>query len=154
MSGHSSYERLLELGREQGGLTAQDLQRVLPIDQMSMDEISDVLARLDDAGITIEIDPALLSPASRNPALGRLNTSTPLPKHTEARAQDPVTPAKPDTGPYSGPSRPQPPAVPAPIIGAYHAYTRDKAVWVAVTVALGAILLVALLLITKPWNFL
>jgi hypothetical protein len=26
MSGHSSYERLLELGREQGGLTAQDLQ--------------------------------------------------------------------------------------------------------------------------------
>jgi hypothetical protein len=154
MSGHSSYERLLELGREQGGLTAQDLQRVLPIDQMSMDEISDVLARLDDAGITIEIDPALLSPAPRNPVLGRLNTSPPLPKPTKAQAQAPVTPAKPDTGPYSGPSRPQPPAASAPIIGAYHAYTRDKAVWVAVTVALGAILLVALLLITKPWNFL
>ncbi len=120
-----------------------------------MDEISDVLARLDDAGIPVEIYPALLSPASRNPAFGRLNTSTTLPKHTEARARDPVAPpAKPVSEPYSGPSRSQPQAAPAPIIVAYHAYTRDKAVWLAVSVALGAILSVALLLITKHWNFL
>jgi sigma-70-like protein len=150
MSGHSSYERLLRLGKEQGGLTAHDLERVLPIDRMSMDELSDVLARLEDAGIPVEIDPALLSPASRNPALGSLDTLTTLPQHTEPRAQDPVTPAKPDIRP----SRPQSPAAPSPIISVYHAYIRDKTVWVAVMVALGAILLVALFLIIKPWNFL
>ena len=103
MAGHSSYERLLELGREQGGLTGHDLQRVLPIDRMSMDELSEVLARLEDAGITVEIDPALFSRAPRNPVLGRLNTSTPLRQHTKARVQAPVTPAKADTGPYGRP---------------------------------------------------
>ena len=61
-----------------------------------------------------------------------------------------VTPAKPD----SRPSRPQSPAAPSPIISVYHAYIRDKTVWVAVVVAVGAILLVALFLIIKPWNFL
>lgn len=142
MSGHSSYERLLELGREQGRLTAHDLQRVLPIGRMSMDELSEVLARLEDAGIPVEIDPALFSRAPRNPALGSLNTSTTLRQHTEARVRAPVTPAKAD----SRSSRPQPPAAPLPIIGAYYAYTRDKTVWLAVAVALGAILLVALLL--------
>jgi hypothetical protein len=57
-------ERLQELGKQQGGLTPNDLHQVLDVDRLSTDELSDMLVRLEQAGVSVEIDPALLAPAS------------------------------------------------------------------------------------------
>jgi hypothetical protein len=53
---------LMDLARRRGGLAVEDLRAALPIDSMTIDEISHVLARLDEAGFDLEIDPALLLP--------------------------------------------------------------------------------------------
>jgi len=60
----STYERLLQLGKQQGGLTTDDLQRVLDVERLSMDEVSEMLLRLEDAGVSVEIEPAILRPRS------------------------------------------------------------------------------------------
>ena len=59
------FQRLLELGKQQGGLTPNDLHQVLDVERLSTDELSDMLVRLEQAGVSVEIDPALLAPASR-----------------------------------------------------------------------------------------
>jgi hypothetical protein len=139
MSRDASYRRLLELGKQQGGLTAEDLRQALPIDQMSMDEISRVLVRLEDAGIPVEIDQALFSPGHRNSGPG---DPVRLPKHTEAVVQRPVSPIEPHGTPPGSHS----PGVLSPIILAHRGYPRDKLVWAAVAGALVALLLVAFFL--------
>jgi hypothetical protein len=58
------FERLLQLGKQQGGLTPHDLQQVLDVERLSTDELSDMLVGLDQAGVSVEIDPALLASAS------------------------------------------------------------------------------------------
>jgi len=45
-------------------LTPHDLQQVLDIERLSTVELSDMLVRLDQAGVSVEINPALLVPAS------------------------------------------------------------------------------------------
>ena len=59
------FHRLMELGKQQGGLTPNDLHQVLDVERLSTDELSDMLVRLEQAGVSVEIDPALLAPASR-----------------------------------------------------------------------------------------
>jgi len=53
---------LIDLARRRGGLTMEDLRKALPIDSMSLEDISHVLTRLDQAGFDLEVDPDLLSP--------------------------------------------------------------------------------------------
>src|SRR6188472_2081219 len=71
MSADQSFARLLQLGKQQGGLTPHDLQQVLDVERLSTDELSDMLVRLDQAGVSVEIDPALLAPASGRAGLAR-----------------------------------------------------------------------------------
>src|ERR671912_1156990 len=71
MPADQSFARLLQLGKQQGGLTPHDLQQVLDIELLSTDELSDMLVRLDQAGVSVEIDPALLAPASGRAGLAR-----------------------------------------------------------------------------------
>jgi Sigma-70 factor, region 1.1 len=139
MSRDAKYRRLLELGKQQGRLTAEDLRQALPIDQMSIDEISRVLVRLEDAGVSVEIDPALLSPGHRNSGPG---DPVRLPKHTEAVVQRPVLPVEPHSTPPGSHSL----GAPSPIILAHRGYPRDKLVWAAVAGALVALLLLAFFL--------
>jgi hypothetical protein len=56
---------LIDLARRRGGLPVDDLREALPIDNMTVEDISHVLARLDEAGFDLDIDPALLSPQSK-----------------------------------------------------------------------------------------
>ena len=74
----ATLTELVDLARQRGGISLQDLRKAFPIDDMTIEDISDVLARLDKAGFDLEIDPALL-------------TST---RH--ATAQDATTNAKPE----------------------------------------------------------
>jgi hypothetical protein len=71
MPADQSFARLLQLGKQQGGLTPHDLQQVLDVERLSTDELSDMLVRLDQAGVSVEIDPALLAPASGRAGLAR-----------------------------------------------------------------------------------
>lgn len=59
-------DRLIETGRQQGGLEVNDIRRALPVDTMSAEELAEVLARVEEAGISVEIDSALLTPRHRN----------------------------------------------------------------------------------------
>src|SRR5215204_5961001 len=78
MPADQSFARLLQLGKQQGGLTPHDLQQVLDLERLSTDELSDMLVRLDQAGVSVEIDPALLAPASGRAGLaGRPDNNLP-----------------------------------------------------------------------------
>ena len=59
------FDRLVELGRQRGGLKTDDIRQVLRVESMTGEELVDVLMRLEVAGVSIEIDPALLIPRHR-----------------------------------------------------------------------------------------
>ena len=59
---------LKSLARGRGSLTMEDLQKALPVDRMTEQEMAHVLARLDEAGFDVEIDPTLLRPGNETPA--------------------------------------------------------------------------------------
>lgn len=56
---------LVNLARQRGSISMEDLRKALPIDSMTIEDISDVLARLDEAGFDLEGDPSLFSPTRR-----------------------------------------------------------------------------------------
>lgn len=60
MASHdAAVERLIEQGRRTGRLTTDDLNRALPIQSMSAEEIAAVVDRLDAAGIDVDVDERL-----------------------------------------------------------------------------------------------
>lgn len=56
-----ALEYLMRLGRRRGALDIDDIRQVLQVDTMSLDDLADAVSRLEDAGISVEIDPALLT---------------------------------------------------------------------------------------------
>ena len=77
---------LMSLARGRGSLTMEDLQNALPVDRMTEQEMAHVLARLDEAGFDVEIDPTLLLPGNETPA-----TDAPsLAKRGETEAYEPM----------------------------------------------------------------
>lgn len=73
----------MEVGRQRGGLDIDDIRRALPIDAMSIEELTDVLARLEEAGTSVEIDPTLLTPRHRKMMPHEAQPATPPSGHTE-----------------------------------------------------------------------
>lgn len=55
----------MEMGRQRDGLDVDDIRRALPVDAMSIEELADVLARVEEAGISVEIESTLLTPRHR-----------------------------------------------------------------------------------------
>jgi Sigma-70 factor, region 1.1 len=53
-------ERLKEMGRRRGHVTLDQIKSVLPIEQMSGEEVGEAMARLEWAGIDVQIDPEFL----------------------------------------------------------------------------------------------
>jgi Sigma-70 factor, region 1.1 len=51
---------LISLARRRGSLTMEDLRKALPVDSMTVVDLSHALTRLDQAGFDLEIDPTLL----------------------------------------------------------------------------------------------
>jgi hypothetical protein len=135
MPADPSFERLLQLGKQQGGLTPQDLRQILDVERLSTNELSDMLVRLDQAGVSVEIDPALLAPASRCAGLAR------RPDNNLSEGRE-----LPFTVPREGPAQSAPEKAAPTIIHTQPGYLRDKAVSTAVAVALGIILLLAVLI--------
>ena len=85
----SALGRLLDLGRNQGHLTTDDLRRALPIDAMGADEVALVVAHLEDAGVAVEIDENLFAPhPDARPTQPRGAEIMPLPGRSEPRAEN------------------------------------------------------------------
>lgn len=69
----SDIDRVLAIGRERGSLTVSELNRLLPVERMAPEEIALLIARLEDAGIPVELDDDELT----RPAPGRPSPETP-----------------------------------------------------------------------------
>jgi Sigma-70 factor, region 1.1 len=78
----SAFDRLMQLGRQHDGLKTDDLRQALPIDTMTVEEIADVVARLEDAGISVDVDAGLLTPHHRKIILPQAE-ATPLSLRSE-----------------------------------------------------------------------
>lgn len=140
MPADQSFARLLQLGKQQGGLTPHDLQQVLDVERLSTDELSDMLVRLDQAGVSVEIDLALLAPAS---GLARRPDNN-LPEGCEMPFKVPSE--------APGQSSPEQSEAAPTVIQNQPGYLRDKAVSTAVAIALGIIVLLALLIAKHAVN--
>lgn len=77
---------LISLARRRGSLSMEDLRRTLPVGSMTIEDLSHVLARLDQAGFDLEIDPTLLLPDNETAAKG----AAPAAKRDETEALDPM----------------------------------------------------------------
>jgi sigma-70-like protein len=50
----TAIDHLMQLGRRRSGLHIDDIRQVLPVDTMTIEELADVVARLEEAGIEID----------------------------------------------------------------------------------------------------
>jgi Sigma-70 factor, region 1.1 len=81
----TAVDRLMQLGRRRGGLQIDDIRQALPVDTMTIEELADVVARLEEAGIAVEIDAGMLTPHRRKMTLPEVNP-TPEPTRRSERA--------------------------------------------------------------------
>lgn len=86
MDHETALTDLISLAQRRGSLATEDIRRVLPIDRMTVEDLSYVLARLEQAGIDIEIDPSLLLPDDKTAAKG----AAPIAKHDETGVSAPM----------------------------------------------------------------
>jgi Sigma-70 factor, region 1.1 len=91
----ATFDRLKNLARQRGSITTNDLREVLPIDQMTVEDISDVITRLEEADFDLEIDPALSLPtpgiAPKAPTATSKPAQTSLPKRGADVWRQPVS---------------------------------------------------------------
>jgi Sigma-70 factor, region 1.1 len=79
----TAVDHLMQLGRRRGGLHIDDIRQVLPVDTMTIEELADVLARLEEAGIAFEIDAGMLTPHHRKMTLPGVNPMKEPMRHNE-----------------------------------------------------------------------
>lgn len=65
----ATLDRLAARGRSKGALTVQDLKDHLPVEDLSADTIALVVAHLEDAGISVELDDDLVGGHGRTKPL-------------------------------------------------------------------------------------
>jgi hypothetical protein len=75
-------ERLVALGRPTGRLEPGDLAAAVPLDSLSVLDLADLIDRLEDAGVAVEIDPRLL--VARGPVADDRSTGPRRPDATAA----------------------------------------------------------------------
>jgi Sigma-70 factor, region 1.1 len=92
---------LISLARLRGSITMEDLRKALPVDSMTVEDLSHALTRLDQAGFDLEIDPTLLLsedkvvPKDATPVAKREKIELPEPM-PEGRRQQMSFPASAD----------------------------------------------------------
>jgi hypothetical protein len=87
----AALTNIIGLARQRGSVTMEDLRKALPVNSMTEEELAHVLARLDEAGFDVEINPTLVlagdKKAVQYPAPGakRAAAEPPKPKPEERR---------------------------------------------------------------------
>jgi hypothetical protein len=79
----ATVDRFVKLAQRLSSVSVEDLRQMLPIDAMTVEDISNVIVRLEERDIVVEIDPALFSPKHNNlpvrPAANSKRAQTRLP---------------------------------------------------------------------------
>ena len=111
----TAVDRLMQLGRRRGALEIDDIRQALPIDTMTIEEVADVVARMEEAGISVDIDAGLLTPHHPKMALQEVKP-TPEPSRRSERVTtahprllslaSPTKAAKENSSPACGSTRP------------------------------------------------
>jgi hypothetical protein len=131
----ATLDRLIILGRSQGGLGPDDLRRALPVDRMSAEDIAMVLIELEEAGIPVDPDEALLPSGGRPlPPSGTVRLPEPKPAEgaTPALESPPAATAAPAPNPRE--------AAPEPARGGAH----RAVVWAGLAALVLALVVLAL----------
>jgi len=55
----TAFRRLVEMGREKGSVTLDQVSAVLPVNSMSQKELAETLDRLERSGVSVEVDEEL-----------------------------------------------------------------------------------------------
>jgi hypothetical protein len=76
----ASLVALISLGRQRKRISTEDLRQAFPIDQMTIEDITNLVKRLEEADIDLDIDQILLMP--RRPVASRAPIATS--KHAQA----------------------------------------------------------------------
>lgn len=128
----------MDLGRRQGRVSTEDFRRLLPLAGMSAEEIANLVLRLEERGIAVDLDPSLFVPAG-----GKRHEGPPAPAEGVALKPEPPSPPAPGTPASEMPPRAAkapspPPVVPAPAPG------RSRTLWVVASTVIAVALLVLL----------
>lgn len=86
MDHETALTDLISLARRRGSLSMEDIRRALPVESMTVEDLSHVLARLDQAGFDLEIDPTLLLPDNETAA----KRAVPTAKRDETDVPEPM----------------------------------------------------------------
>ncbi len=133
-------DALTRLAGVRGTLSAEELRQLAPVDTMSVEDVAALIAELDARGVTVEIDPALLTP--RHPVSAEARAAAPV--TPRPRTQAPPAPTRSPTE-ASGSAGSSP--APTPARGA----RRPSQAAVAIAVLAAAV--VAVVVVALVWAF-
>ncbi len=126
----SAVKALMDLGRRQGRVSTEDVRQLLPLNAMSAEEIANLILRLEERGIAVDVDPALFVPTGRGAA------TSAAPPLELPRSEAPKPPR--------AENRPDPPRAPPPAFSiGRSAGTRFPVWWVILATVIAIALLVA-----------
>ena len=102
----AAFHRLVEMGREQGFVTLDQVNATLPVDSMSQIELAQTLDRLERSGVTVEVDEEL----TRRPRVYNSDEADDVPdfRLPEPPDEDKVVPLRPAARPGDGARQGQP----------------------------------------------
>ena len=83
----AALTELISLARQRGSISMEDLRKALPIESMTAADIAHVVARLDEAGFDLEIDPTLLLSEDKSIAKSAKGEEAGLPETVPAKAE-------------------------------------------------------------------
>jgi Sigma-70 factor, region 1.1 len=96
----AAFNRLVEMGREQGFVTLDQVNATLPVDSMSQIELAQTLDRLERSGVSVEVDEEL----TRRPRVYDGDEAEDVPdlRLPEPPDEDKVVPLRPRAQPGDG----------------------------------------------------
>ena len=82
---NETLQRLIDLGKQKGQLSPEDLFSLLPVDRMSAEDIALVVLEIEEGGVPVESEEALLTmsrPVEMRPITETISLALPpLPQH-------------------------------------------------------------------------
>jgi hypothetical protein len=98
----AAFRRLVEMGRDRGFVTIDQVNATLPVDSMTQIELAQALDRLERSGVSVEVDEEL----TRRPRVYDSNESTEVPDFRLPEPpddkEDRVVPLRPAARPGGG----------------------------------------------------
>lgn len=94
----AAVKALMDLGRRQGRVSTEDVRRLLPLDAITVEELANLILRLEERGIAVDVDPALFVPSGGAAAAAPIAADvlqSKLPKPAAGKENPPGPPRMP-----------------------------------------------------------